>query len=55
MRQIIAAVAAVLVVACAIWRWRQLSLERRAPRHGVALALGVYASGVLSELPDPKK
>jgi len=51
----IAAVAAVLVAAYVVWRWRKLSLERRALGVAVALALGVYASGVLSELPDPKK
>ena len=55
MREVIAAVAAVLVVAWVIWKWRKLSLERRALAIAIALALGVYASGVLSELPDPKK
>ena len=50
----IAAVAAVLVVAYVVWRWRKLSLERRALGVVLALALGIYASGVLSTLPDPK-
>jgi undecaprenyl-diphosphatase len=54
-REMIAAVAAVLVAGFVVWRWRRLSLERRAIGIAVALALGVYASGVLSELPDPKK
>jgi membrane protein DedA with SNARE-associated domain/membrane-associated phospholipid phosphatase len=48
-------VAAVLVAAYLVWRWRRLSLERRAIGVLVVLALAVYASGVLSELPDPKK
>ena len=51
----IAAVAAVLVAAYVVWRWRRLSLERRALGVVIVLALGVYASGVLSTLPDPKK
>jgi undecaprenyl-diphosphatase len=54
-REIIAAVAAVLTAAYVIWRWRRLSFERRALCVLIALALGVYASGVLSNLPDPKK
>jgi membrane protein DedA with SNARE-associated domain/membrane-associated phospholipid phosphatase len=53
-REVIAAVAAVAVVAFVVWRWRRLSLERKGVGVLVALALGVYASGVLSELPDPK-
>jgi undecaprenyl-diphosphatase len=53
-REMIAAVAAVLVAAYVVWRWRRLSLERKAIGIVIALALGVYASGVLSELPDPK-
>ncbi|HEX6584716.1 MAG TPA: VTT domain-containing protein [Thermoleophilaceae bacterium] len=53
-REMIAAVAAVLVVAFVVWRWRRLSLERKALGVAIALALGVYASGVLSDLPDPK-
>ena len=54
-REVIAAVAAVLAAAYLIWRWRRLSLERKALGVLVVLALGIYASGVLSELPDPKK
>src|SRR5215213_1636421 len=53
-REMIAAVAAVLVTAYVVWRWRKLSLERRALGVVLVLALGVYASGVLSTLPDPK-
>jgi len=54
-REIIAAVAAVLVVAYLARRWRKLEFERKAVAVLIALALAVYASGVLSELPDPKK
>ena len=53
--QIVAAVAAVLVVAFIVWRWRRLSLERKGIGILIALALVVYATGVLSALPDPKK
>ena len=53
-REMIAAVAAVLVAAYVVWRWRRLSLERRALGVVLVLALGIYASGVLSTLPDPK-
>jgi membrane protein DedA with SNARE-associated domain/membrane-associated phospholipid phosphatase len=53
-REMIAAVAAVLVVGFLVWRWRRLSFERKAIGVAVALALGVYASGVFSTLPDPK-
>jgi membrane protein DedA with SNARE-associated domain/membrane-associated phospholipid phosphatase len=52
--QIAAAVAAVLIAAAAIWRRHRLSGERKLLAAGVVLALGVYASGVLSALPDPK-
>ncbi|HEV7845512.1 MAG TPA: bifunctional DedA family/phosphatase PAP2 family protein [Thermoleophilaceae bacterium] len=54
-REVIAAVAAVLTAAYVVWRWRKLSFERRALLIAVTLALAVYASGVLSTLPDPKK
>src|SRR5918997_627549 len=54
-REVIAAVAAVLVAAYVVWRWRRLSLERKGIGILIALALAVYASGVLSELPDPKE
>jgi membrane protein DedA with SNARE-associated domain/membrane-associated phospholipid phosphatase len=54
-REMIAAVAAVLVAAYLVWRWRRLSLERKGLGVLLALALAVYASGVLSALPDPKK
>jgi membrane protein DedA with SNARE-associated domain/membrane-associated phospholipid phosphatase len=53
-REILAAVAALLVAAYVVWRWRRLSAERKAIGVVVAAALAVYASGVLSELPDPK-
>ena len=54
-REIVAAVAAVLTAAYVVWRWRKLSFERKALGIVIALGLGVYASGVLSDLPDPKK
>jgi membrane protein DedA with SNARE-associated domain/membrane-associated phospholipid phosphatase len=54
-REVIAAVAAVLVAAYVVWRWRRLSLERKGIGILIVLALGVYASGVLSQLPDPKE
>ena len=44
-----------LLVAYAVWRWRRLELERKAVLVLGALALAVYASGVLSALPDPKE
>ena len=50
----IAAVAAALVAAYVVWRWRRLSLERKGLGIVIALGLAIYASGVLSELPDPK-
>src|SRR5215210_781388 len=53
-REMIAAAAAVAVVAYLVWRWRKLSLERKALCIAAVLVLGVYASGVLSTLPDPK-
>jgi undecaprenyl-diphosphatase len=54
-REMIAAVAAVLVAAFLVWRWRRLALERKAIGALIFVALAVYASGVLAELPDPKK
>jgi undecaprenyl-diphosphatase len=54
-REMIAAVAAILVAAYVVRRWRKLSGERKALGILIALALAVYASGVLAELPDPKK
>ncbi|MEA2332259.1 MAG: hypothetical protein QOH58_2397 [Thermoleophilaceae bacterium] len=53
--QIAAAVAAVLIAAAAVWRRRSLSGERKLIALAIVLALAVYASGLLSELPDPKK
>ena len=54
-REIAAAVVAVLVAAYVVWRWRRLSFERKALGIVAVLALGIYASGVLSALPDPKQ
>ncbi len=46
---------AVLLAAYAVWRWRRLELERKLGLLLGAVALAVYASGVLSALPDPKE
>jgi membrane protein DedA with SNARE-associated domain/membrane-associated phospholipid phosphatase len=54
-REMVAAVVAVLVAAFIVWRWRRLSFERKALGIVAVLALAIYASGVLSALPDPKK
>ena len=54
-REMIAAIAAVALAAFVVWRWKKLSGERKALGVVVVLALAVYASGVISELPDPKK
>jgi membrane protein DedA with SNARE-associated domain/membrane-associated phospholipid phosphatase len=52
--QIAAAVVAVLVAAAAVWKRDRLSGERKLLAAGAVLVLAVYASGVLSALPDPK-
>jgi membrane protein DedA with SNARE-associated domain len=54
-REIVAAVAAVLVAAYLARRWRRLSFERKALAIVLLLGLAIYASGVLSALPDPKQ
>jgi membrane protein DedA with SNARE-associated domain/membrane-associated phospholipid phosphatase len=54
-REMIAAVAAVLVAVYLVRRWRKLGFERKAVGILIALSLAVYASGVLAELPDPKE
>jgi membrane protein DedA with SNARE-associated domain/membrane-associated phospholipid phosphatase len=51
----VAAVAGILVVAFAVRGWKRLSGERKLLAAALVIACGVYASGVLSELPDPKK
>jgi len=53
--EITAAVVAALVAAFVVWRRRRLSLERKLIGVLLVLALAIYASGVLSDLPDPKK
>jgi membrane protein DedA with SNARE-associated domain/membrane-associated phospholipid phosphatase len=53
--QIVAAALAVLLAAGAVWRRRDLSGERKLLAGAAVVVLAVYASGVLSELPDPKK
>ena len=52
--QIAAAVVAVLFAAGAVWQRGKLSGERKLLAAGLVLVLGIYASGVLSALPDPK-
>ena len=54
-REMVAAVAAVVVAAYVVWRWRRLSFERKALGIVGVLALAIYASGVLSSLPDPQQ
>jgi membrane protein DedA with SNARE-associated domain len=51
----VAALAAVLIAAYVIWRRDRLSGERKLLAGVLVIACGVYASGVLSALPDPKK
>ncbi len=53
--QIAAAVLAVLIAALAVWKRRALSGERKLLAGAAVVVLGIYASGVLSELPDPKE
>ena len=53
--RIVAAVAAVLVAAAAVWRRRRLGWERTALGVAMALGLAVYATGLLADLPDPEK
>jgi membrane protein DedA with SNARE-associated domain len=53
-KEMIAAVAAVLVAAFAIWRRRRLGTERTVLALLAAVVLGVYASGLFSALPDAK-
>jgi membrane protein DedA with SNARE-associated domain/membrane-associated phospholipid phosphatase len=53
--QIFAAVAGAVIAAYGIWRREHLSGERKLIAAALVLACGVYASGVLSALPDPKK
>jgi undecaprenyl-diphosphatase len=52
---IAAAVAAVALVAFLVWRRRKLSNEHLLIGALIVIALAVYASGVLSKLPDPKE
>jgi undecaprenyl-diphosphatase len=52
---VVAAVAAVLIAAGATWRRHHLSGERRLIAAALVVVLAIYASGVLSALPDPKK
>ena len=53
--QIVAAALAVLIAAGLIWRRRNLSGERKLLAGAAVVVLAIYASGVLSELPDPKE
>ena len=52
--QVAAAVVAVLIAAGAAWQRGKLSGERKLLAAALVVALAVYASGVLSALPDPK-
>jgi membrane protein DedA with SNARE-associated domain/membrane-associated phospholipid phosphatase len=52
---VIAAVVALLVAAGALVRYKRLPRERLVGSLLLAAVLGVYASGVLSGLPDPKR
>src|SRR5215213_11549235 len=53
--RVAAGVLALLLAGFALWRRRRLGTERASLALLAAAALGVYASGVLSLLPDPKK
>jgi len=53
--RVIAAVAALALAAGAIWRRERLGRERMLLALAGAVALGVYASGVFSALPDPEQ
>src|SRR4051794_32718976 len=50
--QLIAAVAAVAIAGFGIWRWRHLRVEFRAISVVTVVVLAVYASGLLSHLPN---
>jgi membrane protein DedA with SNARE-associated domain/membrane-associated phospholipid phosphatase len=52
--QIAAAVVAALIGVAAVWHRGRLSGERKLLVAGAVVVLGIYASGVLSVLPDPK-
>jgi membrane protein DedA with SNARE-associated domain/membrane-associated phospholipid phosphatase len=53
-KQVIATVVAALLVAGVLWRRRQLGTERKVGALVLAAVLGIYASGVLPDLPDAK-
>jgi membrane protein DedA with SNARE-associated domain/membrane-associated phospholipid phosphatase len=53
--QVIAAVAALLIAAGAIWRRERLGFEKAAVALILAAGLGIYASGLLSSLPHPEE
>jgi membrane protein DedA with SNARE-associated domain/membrane-associated phospholipid phosphatase len=53
--QIVAAVAAVVTVTFVLWRRHTLSRERQLLAAALVIACAIYASGVLSQLPDPKQ
>jgi undecaprenyl-diphosphatase len=52
--KVAAAVVAVALVAFIAWRWKRISRERKIGGLLLAAALGVFASGVLPDLPDAK-
>ena len=53
-KQVIAAVVAALLVAAVFWRRRRLSTERAVGGLLLVVVLGIYASGVLPDIPDAK-
>ena len=52
---IVMLVAAAAMVGVAVWRRRTLGWERTGLTIAAALAMAIYASGLLSDLPDPEK
>jgi len=53
--QTVAAVLAVALAGLIVWKRRSIKGERRLLAIAAVLVLAIYASNVLSELPDPKK
>jgi membrane protein DedA with SNARE-associated domain/membrane-associated phospholipid phosphatase len=52
---VVAIVAAVALAALAVWKRKRLGFEKTAIAIAVALGLVVWASGLLSQLPNPEK
>jgi len=53
--QVAAAAVAILLAGGVAWRRRRLGLERSLLGIGIAVGLGVYASGLLSKIPNPEE